>query len=247
MLQFAVETAYRAGRSTLAFFNNGVDVELKRDRSPVTAADLQAERIVREAIFKRYPEHGILGEEEGEGGDRSKRWVVDPIDGTKSFICGVPLYATLIAYEEDQEPVVAACYFPALDEMLYAERGQGAFWNGRRASVSTQTHLGSSVLCSGSHVSMERKGRSRGFADLAEQCLATRTWCDAYGHSLVATGRVEAMLDPVVAYWDIAAMDLIVREAGGSFTDFSGKPGRAQEAISSNGLLHARIVEAFAP
>jgi histidinol-phosphatase len=244
-LAFALETAVKAGRFTLSLFNTGTPVELKHDLTPVTAADKGAERIVREAVEAAYPGETILGEEEGLTGQSPTRWVVDPIDGTKSFICGVPLYATLLSYEIDAQPVLGVAYFPALDELVFAEKGQGAFWNGRQCRVSQKPTLQGAVVSCGSHASMDRHGRAEGFRAIAERTLATRTWSDAYGHALVATGRVEAMLDPIVNHWDVSAVSLIVAEAGGRFTNFDGVPGPHAEAISSNGLVHDELLEVF--
>lgn len=244
-LEFAVEAAVRAGKSTLEHFRADVQVDLKGDDSPVTIADRIAERILRQAIESAYPGEAILGEEEGESGTGSARWVLDPIDGTKSFICGVPLFGTLVAFEESGEPLIGVAYFPALDEIVYAERGKGSFWNGKPCRVSSKASLENSVISCGSHLSLHRHGKLGGLLRLAEQALATRSWSDAYGHILVATGRVEAMVDPVLAYWDIRAPMLIVREAGGMFTDFSGGDNPVNEGLSSNGLLHDSLLEAF--
>lgn len=244
-LAFALETVYRAGRFTLSYFNSGTNVELKEDQSPVTAADMGAERMIRDAIGREYPRDSILGEEEGLSEGVGGRWVLDPIDGTKSFVCGVPLYSTLLAYEDEEGGALGVCYFPALDEMVYAERGQGAFWNGRACRVSTRNTLKGATLCCGSHKSLAQYGRMDAMLELAGEVQATRTWCDAYGHALVATGRVEAMIDPIIAYWDIAAMAVIVRESGGRFTTLEGDEELGQSAISSNGVLHAQLLEAF--
>lgn len=246
-LHFAIETAIRAGRSTLAHFQVATPVDIKADDSPITIADRTAERIVREAISDQFPEDGILGEEEGESGSQETRWVVDPIDGTKSFISGVPLYGTLIAFERAGQVELGVCYFPALNELVYAENGHGAYWNGRPCRVSEKRDLDGAIMASGSTTSMGRHGRMEGFIKLESRVLASRTWGDAYGHALVATGRVEAMIDPVVAHWDIAAMSIIVREAGGVVTDFQGRHALAKEAISSNGRVHQEILEAFKP
>jgi histidinol phosphatase-like enzyme (inositol monophosphatase family) len=244
-LALALEAAYRAGRFTLAHFNVGVPVERKADRSPVTLADMGAERIIREMLGAAYPGEAILGEEEGGSRTGSSLWVIDPIDGTKSFVCGVPLYATLLSYEEGGEPLVGVCYLPALDEVLYAEKGSGAHWNGRPCRVSDKGSLEGAVICCGSHASLRQAGLDGAFGRLAERATATRTWTDAYGHALVATGRVEAMVDPVLKYWDIPAMMLIVREAGGEFTDLKGGPTPTDQALSSNGRLHGALLEAL--
>jgi histidinol-phosphatase len=245
-LAFALETVHLAGRLTLGHFQTDTPVDLKADVSPVTVADREAEAFIRRQIAAFYPADGVLGEEEGgEAGGRGERWVIDPIDGTKSFICGVPLYATLLSFERDGEAELGVCYFPALDDMIYAERGAGAFLNGRPIRVSRKASLERAVLSCGSFGSMKRYRRLDPFLDLSERVLATRTWSDAYGHALVAKGMIEAMVDPIVNPWDISPMSIIVREAGGVFTDLEGNHALSNDAISSNGLLHDQLLEAF--
>jgi myo-inositol-1(or 4)-monophosphatase len=245
-LAFALEATYQAGRSTLAYFGSKLLVERKADQSPVTKADLQAEQLLRAAIQKAYPNDSILGEE-GEDVQRSSnaRWIIDPIDGTRSFVAGVPLYATLLSLEVGGDVQLGVCYFPALDEMLYAEKGQGAYINGRKCQVSTRSTMGDAIICHAGICSFRKTNLLEGLLKVAEQVEVMRTWCDAYGHALVVQGQVDAMLDPVVSPWDISAMSLITREAGGRFTDFKGHETLAETAISSNGLLHERILEAF--
>ncbi len=244
-LSFAVDAAYRGGKSTLAWFQAGAEVITKSDATPVTIADRNAERLIRELIAKQYPHEAILGEEEGGDTGALDRWVIDPIDGTKSFISGVPLYATLLSYEVDGEAEVGVCYFPALEEMYYAEKGKGAYLNGRPIHVSTRETLHGGVLCCGG--SMLKDGNRQKIAPLMAKSLATRTWCDAYGHSLVASGRVDAMIDPIVNHWDISAISLITREAGGRFTDFKGSDKLATEGVSSNGRIHEEILRELNP
>ena len=244
-LAFALDAAVQAGRSTLAHFQNGVTFESKKDDTPVTEADKNAERIIRERIAEKYPKEAILGEEEGETGTGDDRWVVDPIDGTKSFICGVPLYATLLSYEVAGEPTIGVCYFPALDDCIYAEKGQGAYWNGRPAHVSTKPTLKGAVIASSGYFGLTKRGLMNAYVKMAEQSLAARTWCDAYGHALVATGRVELMIDSTVKRWDISAMAIIVREAGGRFTDLNGCEELGDNALSSNGLIHEELLRAL--
>ncbi|MBI1756154.1 MAG: histidinol phosphate phosphatase [Fimbriimonas ginsengisoli] len=243
-LAFALESLERAGRLTLEYFRAGTTVETKGDKTPVTIADREAEALLREAIGRAYPGETILGEEQGlASGSGEGRWVIDPIDGTKSFICGVPLYANLLSYEIDDEPALAACCFPALGEMIWAERGQGSFLNERPIRVSTRTSLEGAVICTASVFGLRRRGVLEQVVALSERALATRTWCDAYGHAMVARGAADAMIDPSVARWDISAMSLIVREAGGRFTDFSGGDALGAEGLSSNGLLHESVLE----
>lgn len=244
-LAFALEAATKAGRATLAYFQTGVQVDSKEDDSPVTVADREAERLLRTEIARRYPEDAILGEEEGSSGEGDDRWVIDPIDGTKSFISGVPLFATLLSYERAGQPVIGVCYLPALNEMIYAEAGQGAYWNGRPCRVSSHATLTGCTLSSAGYLGIERRGIMEGFMKAAERAATTRTWCDAYGHALVATGRVEAMIDPSIKRWDVSAMGVIVREAGGTFTDLHGCLDLGDSAISSNGLVHAELLRSL--
>jgi histidinol-phosphatase len=244
-LAFALEAAIRAARVTLATFQCGSRGERKTDGSPVTVADRECERVLREAIGARFPGEAILGEEEGGDAAASSRWVIDPIDGTKSFICGVPLYGTLISFEEGGETLVAVAYFPALDDAVYAELGAGCFWNGRPCKVSSTKRVEDAIVCCGSPASFRARSREAGWLKLSHEAWSVRGWSDAYAHSLVATGRVDAMIDPSLAVWDISATKLIVREAGGEYTDFAGGRDPKDEAIASNGFLHRDLLEAF--
>jgi histidinol-phosphatase len=249
-LRFALDAVRKAGDSTLEHFQKGVAVELKSDHSPVTIADKNAEAILRAEIEREYPGDAILGEEQGLTGSGNTRWIIDPIDGTKSFVCGVPLYATLLSYEVEGVPELGIAYFPALNEMVYAERGSGCFFNDKPARVTTRTSTVDGFLACGGPNSMVKYGRWKGFEELSKQALATRTWSDAYGHCLVATGRVDAMIDPIVSRWDLSAIRIIIEEAGGRFTDFIGgdpfiKGDFGLEAISSNGLIHDEILKVY--
>lgn len=211
-----------AGDGTLLHFQQDAAVDLKGDDSPVTIADQTAERLMRELLSEQFPGESVLGEEEGVTGSGNDRWVLDPIDGTKSFISGVPLYSTLLSYEIAGQPVLGVVYFPALGEMFWAERGQGAFCNGSPIRVSTETNLKRVVMSTGSPTSLDKYGRLEGVMTIAHQVMASRTWSDAYGHMLVASGRIQMMLDPVVSRWDISAVIPIVEEAGGIAMKFDG-------------------------
>lgn len=245
LLTFALNSAEEAGKITLKYFRQDFTIDLKSDDSPVTTADREAERFLRETIARKFPTHGFLGEEEGTTGDQGERWVIDPIDGTKSFICGVPLYGVLLSYERDGEPIVGVSHFPAIGETVWATKGGGAFLNGKTAQVSPVGELSRATICVGSHISLEDAGKMDGFMKLARQARASRTWGDAYGHCLVATGRTEAMIDPKVSYHDLSAVSLIVQEAGGRFTNFQGEVGIYHEAISCNSALFDQVVGAF--
>lgn len=233
----AVEAAYLAGRRTLAYFNTGVAVETKSDQTPVTCADREAEEIIRQRIARTYPDHAILGEEQGgtgAGGDY--RWIIDPIDGTKSFIHGVPLYGVLIGVEVRGAAAAGVIYMPALDEMVWAADGLGCWWNGRRARVSEVSKLEEATLLTSSAVTCQ--ARSDAFDQLAAKVKLTRTWGDCYGYLLVATGRAEIMIDPKLNPWDVAPMPPILREAGGGFMDWSGESSiHAGDGAAANGAL----------
>lgn len=244
---FAVESAQLAGSFTLGFFNAGTPHELKADRSPVTAADRGAEERLRKRIEQAFPGHGILGEEYGETKGREPgRWILDPIDGTVSFICGVPLYAVLVGFEWEGEMVAGVIHLPALGETVWAAKGQGCWWNGRRAQVSDTAALSQARLCTCGTKLIYDHGRGAAFERVREQCLLDRGWSDAYAYALVATGRAEIVLDPVMSIWDTAACMPCVVEAGGSFTDWSGNAThRAPEAVATNGKLLPAVMDAI--
>ncbi len=249
-LAFAIDAAYRAGKGTLAHFRTGTAVEIKSDATPVTVADKAAERQIREDIARAFPHDNILGEEEGGDMTVADRWVIDPIDGTKSFVAGAPLYGTLLSYEVDQVPILGVCYLPGLDELLYAERGGGAFLNGRPIRVSQKDTLDNSIVCIGSHRGLMDTGRWDGVTKIIDRAMAVRTWGDAFGYSLVASGRVDAMMDPAVSRWDLSAFHVIIPEAGGKFTDFDGsdvfaKGDRKLGCVASNSALYDQLLGIF--
>ncbi|MFN8533905.1 MAG: inositol monophosphatase family protein [Dehalococcoidia bacterium] len=237
---FAADLAVGAGRLTLGFFQNDVATEWKSDHSPVTAADRDAEQLIRRRIEARYPQHGILGEEWGDTRPgASCRWIVDPIDGTRSFIRGVPLYAVLVAAEREGEIVAGAIYLPGLGELVDAGRGLGCRWNGRRCRVSTVERLEDAYLLGSS---FKEAGRVDGLLAAAG---TTRTWGDGYGYALVATGRAEIMFDLGANLWDLAAPKICVEEAGGRFSDFDGATSAANgDGLATNGLLHQAALQA---
>jgi len=235
-LDFAVDAAWQAGQLTLARFQTGIAVERKADGSAVTEADRASEQLLRRLIGQAFPDHAVLGEEYGESPARGgARWILDPIDGTASFVQGVPLYAVLVGLEIEGDAVVGVAYFPALDEMVAAARGLGCSWNGRRARVSTVDRLEDAVLTITDPG--DEHGREEREAMIARTGLQ-RGWGDAYGHALVATGRAEIALDPVVNPWDCAALIPILQEAGGTFTAWDGRVTiEGGNAVSTNGLL----------
>jgi histidinol-phosphatase len=245
-MDFAVDAAWQAGKITLEYFQTPLETFRKADASPVTVADRRAEERLRELISARFPDDAVLGEEFGESGppNARRRWILDPIDGTISFVRGVPIYGVMVALEVDGEPVVGTVNFPALGEIVYAARGEGCYWNGRRARVSTVGALEDAVVLATDVAAMTTFGRAAAYGRLCGASKLQRTWGDCYGHALVATGRAEVMLDPIMNIWDTAALLPILVEAGGTFTDWSGRPThRAPEALSTNGVLFEQVRE----
>jgi histidinol-phosphatase len=245
-LEFGVQTAYEAGTLTLGYFGTEAGrPEFKADDTPVTVADREAEILIRERIEARYPRHAVLGEEYGEakGSDTDHRWIVDPIDGTKSFVRGVPLYSVLIGLQIEGVCEVGVAYFPAIDEMVCAATGEGCYRNGRRARVSTTQTLAQAMACYTDVASFGEQGRTEALTRLLATVAGTRGWSDAYGHALVATGRVEVMLDPIMNTWDCGPFPPILREAGGYFGDWSGNETiYSGEAMSTTRLLLPEVL-----
>jgi histidinol-phosphatase len=221
-LDVAIDAALAAGRRTLAHFDSRVAFERKGDASPVTIADREAETILRDALGRAFPDHGIVGEEHGESGaGASHRWYLDPIDGTKSFLRGVPLYGVLVALEIEGRIEVGVAHFPALGETVTAASGLGTRLNGRRVHVRDTPRLADAFVAFTDAASFARHGRAEAWRRVQAASAYRPGWSDAYGHALVATGRLEVMLDPVNA-WDGGPFPVLLREAGGFFGDWSG-------------------------
>ncbi len=252
-LEFAVEIARQAGEQTLELFRTpSLDVDRKSDGSPVTAADRAAEELLRARIAAQFPDDAILGEEFGEKpGTSGFRWVLDPIDGTKAFISGVPLYTTLVAILHEDEPQIGVIFAPAAGEMVYAARGLGC-WHvlgeaaPRRTVVSEVDKLENAVCVTTSVRSFttERDIDCRPVYDRLESaCRLTRTWADAFGYLLVATGRAEIAIDPAMSLWDSAALQPVIEEAGGKFFDWQGRATvHSEEAVATNGKLAEQVL-----
>jgi len=245
LVEFAVELVRDAGNATLHWFQaRDLVVDAKADGTPVTAADRAAERMVRERIGERFPDDGVLGEEEPDSaGTSGRRWIVDPIDGTKAFTRGVPLYSTLLALDDEHGPAIGVIGLPAVGQVVYAGRGLGCFADGTPARVSDTARVADAyVTTSGySHwpedhlLAVRRSGAQM------------RTWGDGYGYAMVATGRADVMVDPQVEVYDVAPMPVILSEAGGAFTDLSGRPGSGGgSGVATNGRLHAEVLALLA-
>jgi histidinol-phosphatase len=220
----AVEAVARlAGDVALAHFRSSLAVETKADGSPVTIADRQAEQTARDWIERHFPADGILGEELGvTRPTASRRWILDPIDGTKTFIRGVPLWGTLVALCEGEEVLAGAAYFPAVGEMLAAAAGAGCWWNGARCHVSSRATLHDATVLTTNERFPRDPAQRAAWIELATRAGVSRSWGDCYGYLLVSTGRAEVMVDGIMSPWDAAALMPIVEEAGGVFTDWTG-------------------------
>jgi histidinol-phosphatase len=219
------EVARRAGTVALQYYSERPPTETKADGSPVTIADRSAERAAREWIAERFPDDGFLGEEFGAANPgATRRWIVDPIDGTKSFVRGVPLWGTLVAACEGETVLTGAVFCPGVNEMLVAAMGEGCWHNGARAKVSdVATIAEATVLATGMQFRTQPE-RGERWKRLTDASLVARTWGDCYGYLLVATGRAEVMGDAIANDWDLAAVQRCIVEAGGVFTDWDGRP-----------------------
>lgn len=246
-LKLALHMADEAAKVIRRHFRTGLQVETKRDNSPVTMADRGAEEVIRDLMRKHTPDYGIIGEEFGnQTGSSEREWVIDPIDGTKAFIHGVPLFGTMLALLEKGKAVLGVIQLPALGHILHATAGGGAWVDGQPAHVSQVATLEESLILDGSSTTMERLGHGPTWAELRRRAKLHRGWGDCYGHFLVATGGAELMADPIVEIWDIASLQVILPEAGGRFTSFAGHDSITERtAISSNGRFHDAIVSHF--
>jgi histidinol-phosphatase len=245
LMDFAAGTAYTAGRMTLGYFNAGVHPDYKQDDSPVTIADKLSEEYIRRKIEQRYPAHAIVGEEYGvkEAAGASHRWLIDPIDGTRSFIRGVPLYGVLIGLEIEGVPAVGAAYYPATDELLVAASGEGCHWNGKPARVSTVSDLSRAFVSCSDFGNFEVYGRADAWLRLSRKTYARVGWSDAFGYLLVATGRLEVMLDPVTNPWDCGPFVPILQEAGGYFGDWNGTAtNHGGQGLATNAALKEQVI-----
>ena len=243
LLSFAESVAIGAGRVTLEYFLKKVEIDRKDDDTPVTIADREAEEYIRKSIQDEFPTHSILGEEAGEiKGTSSCRWIIDPIDGTQSFIRGVPLYTVLLALELKGEPQIGVIHVPSLKETVSAARGVGAFYNGKPCRVSSTKYLEEAWIQVTDYADLHRH-RPEFAKRLLEESFSCRAWGDAYGYLLVATGRVDVMIDPIMNIWDIAPLKPIITEAGGIFTDLDGKDNPlGKSSIACNSALHKELM-----
>ena len=246
-LEVAIAAARAAGEVALRHFRTALDVEFKDDRSPVTRADRECEQRIIDVIRSAFPDHGFVGEELGEQPGVTARWIIDPIDGTKNFIRGIPYFATLIGLEEDGAITTGVVYAPAVDDLLYAQRGYGAFDRRGALRVSTIPRLRESMVVFGGLGIFRRAGRWQGFERLVDASGRQRGFGDYFGHTFVARGQAEAMVELDLKPWDMAPIKILIEEAGGRFTDVAGVPTiYGGSAVASNGLVHDEILALLA-
>ena len=254
-LDFARLIAREAGDITLRYFQQPtLEVERKSDASPVTIADKTAEQHLRGRIQAEFPQDAILGDEFGAiEGTSGWRWILDPIDGTKSFIGGVPLYSNLIGVERGGESQIGVIRIPGLDECISAAIGGGAWYQKGSgawtpARVSSRPRLGDGIFVHSQVDSFAKRGAAAAYQGLEKAAYVTRSWGDGYGYLLVATGRAEVMVDPIMNVWDAAAILPVLVEAGGTFTDWSGKSTiHSGEGIATNGRVFDEVLAITRP
>jgi histidinol-phosphatase len=245
-LEVAIAAAKAGGDVALRYFRTAVQVEYKGDRSPVTRADRESEQRIVEVLTAAFPEYGIVGEELGERPGVGARWIIDPIDATKNFIRGIPFFASLIGLEEEGEVTVGVAYAPAVGDLLYAQKGVGAFDANGRVHVSQCRTLRDSLVLFGGIDVFRQAGRWRGFERLVQESGRQRGFGDYFGHTFVARGQAEAMVELDLQPWDMAAIKILIEEAGGRFTDFGGTATiYGGNAIASNGLVHDELLAIF--
>ena len=245
-LQVALDAARSAAEVIRHYYREGTEVSLKADATPVTRADIEAEELIRRAIGSAFPDHGFYGEETGSRGlDAEYVWLVDPIDGTRSFVRGYPFFSTQIALLHQGRVVVGVSSAPGFDEMAWAERGHGAWLDGQRCRVSPIGRLEEATVSSGNLRTLASGPRWAGWGEVVRRVARSRGFGDFYHYHLLATGRIDAVVESDVNVLDVAALSLIVEEAGGRFTDLEGAPLSLDttSVLATNGRLHEVIAE----
>ena len=248
-LEVALAAAKNAEEIITAYYaGDAMKVELKDDETPVTLADRGAEKVIRETIKAAFPDHGFLGEEYGiEKGDSPYVWIIDPIDATKNYIRKIPIFGTQIALMKDDDLILGVSNAPLLNELLYAETGEGAFLNGEPIAVSSVTHPEEAMICHGGLKWFIEKGTFPGVYNLINDVGRSRGFGDFYMYHLVASARADVVVEAAISIWDIAAITVIVQEAGGKVTDIQGRPITKDTAslVATNGVLHDTVLDYF--
>ncbi len=243
MLQTAIDAAKAGGKHALSYFNNLPEVKKKADESPVTMADIETEQLIRRLISKKYPDHGFIGEEFGSTNPKAKfQWVIDPIDGTRSYIRNIPQWCILISVLEDNKPIVGVCYFPNQDELFSAEKGKGTFFNGKKTTVSKVENLNEAYISYYNLKHFERLGKTKNLVDICQKSNTSMNLA-SFAMSFFLKGKIEAYICAHGQLWDFAAFSLLTEEAGGTFSDFSGKKSLTSgDIILANKPIHDQVL-----
>ena len=248
-LTVALEAAKNAEEIITSYYTgDAMKVEMKADETPVTLADTGAEKVIRETIKQAFPDHGFIGEEYGiEEGESPYLWIIDPIDATKNYIRKIPIFGTQIALMKGEELILGVSNAPLLNELLYAEAGDGAFLNGEPITVSSVTHPKDAMVCHGGLNWFVEKGTFPGIYNFIKDAARTRGFGDFYMYHLVASARADAVVEAAISIWDIAAISVIVREAGGKVTDIRGQDitKDTESMVATNGILHDTVLDYF--
>lgn len=243
-VKFAGLLAKESGSIIKKYFRQKISIDNKADQSPVTIADKQAEERMRELIQKEFPDHGILGEEFGKVNENAEyQWILDPIDGTKSFICGAVSFGTMIALTKNGQPILGVVNQPILNEFLIGDN-KSAKLNSEDVKVRDCENLSSAVLLTTDHLNVEEYQDKNRFENLIKQVKLYRNWGDCYGYYLVATGFADIMIDPIMSVWDLMALIPIIRGAGGIITDYHGKdPVTGSSIIAASPKVHGEVIK----
>ncbi|MGE5353216.1 MAG: histidinol-phosphatase [Acidobacteriota bacterium] len=246
--KFARTLADKSGEIIRSYFRTEIEIQSKGDLSPVTIADKKAEEVMRELIMREFPDHGILGEEFGSHNvDADYQWVLDPIDGTKSFICGATTFGTLIALMKNGQPLLGVINQPILNEFLIGDNSTSEL-NGRRVKVRECKDLSQAVLLTTDHLNIEKYQNIQAFERLMHKVKLYRNWGDCFGYYLLSTGFADIMIDPEMSVWDSMALIPVVRGAGGVITDYQGgDPVQGHSIIAANPSIHSEVVRILNP
>lgn len=243
----AIAAARAAGEVAMRYYGGGFEVTIKRDQTPVTQADREGEQAIKRVLGRAFPNDGFLGEEFGEEGPKDRRWIIDPIDGTKNFIRRIPIWAVLIGLEEAGEVTAGVVFNPASNELLWARKGDGAWSGAERLRVSGCATMKDAFLLHSDLHLMRAAGYWDRFLRMLDSCGRTRGFGDYYGYGLVASGKAEIYLETDLKPWDVAPVKILVEEAGGRLTDFSGTPTiYSGSVLATNGHLHDAALRALA-
>lgn len=247
-VKVALDAAKNAEEIILSYYNGEINVELKEDETPVTYADREAEKIIRKTIKNSFPDHGFLGEEFGiEIGESSYIWIIDPIDATKNYIRKIPIFGTQIALMKDDDIIAGVSNAPLLNEVLYAEKGKGAYLNDHPINVSDISDLNDVMICHGGIKWFVETGTFPGIYNLINDTARSRGFGDFYMYHLMSSARADAVIEAAISIWDIAAITVIVREAGGTVTDLQGNDitTETNSLLATNGILHKKMLSYF--